>query len=364
MKATNQIQKMFKDEQGAVAIITAVVTFFVLVGVAALAIDIGKSATTKNELQNAVDTAALAAARELGVQLGVQDDEEEFGITDVKDAAINAAFENKANNNPVVLVYDDITLGRWDEPNFSPNAQPYNAVLVKREGYEFNNFFARIFNINTSRVSAEAIAIVGTAKGPAGGEGEPKLKNLIPFALTETVAAELQEKLKADEDTDKDIYFKFSPGDMLEFAAGNWGTVNFEGPGAASQKLAQWTKEGYDGTVAAGDYIWTAPSAHVNSAPMLEALDHRIWEANNNDDVRLIVPVISFPNDAALGSDVIKIEYFAAVTIVSREGQGAFLTVQINFHGDLVSTGPIIPGEPGDSDGSGDLEVKSIALVK
>ncbi len=343
----------FRDDQGAVAIITALVLFFVLIGVAALAVDIGKSTTTKNELQNAVDAAALAGARELGVQKDIGDADLTEIIDAVKDSAKEAAFENYADNNRILLVDADIEIGRWDESGFSSlgeGDQP-NAVRVIRLGYEFTNFFARIFNIGTSSVGAEAIAITGPSAGPAG-----ETRDLIPFALTQTVANELQEQVdEGGEDLDRDIYFMFSPGDMLELAAGNWGTVNFDGPGAANDKLTAWTRYGYNGSISYDDIIYTAPSAHVNSGPMLDALDHRIREGE-----KLLVPIIDFVGEAALGSDEVIVKGFAAVTINGREGRGANLVVEIQFH-NIVHPGDIAPGGPDDNI---DFGVRTVALVK
>jgi len=54
-----------KDQAGAVAV-TVAILMFVLVGIAALAIDIGYLLVTRNELQNVADAAALAAASKLG----------------------------------------------------------------------------------------------------------------------------------------------------------------------------------------------------------------------------------------------------------------------------------------------------------
>jgi Flp pilus assembly protein TadG len=54
-----------RGERGAVIVIFAI-CLFVLIGFAALAIDIGYLHTTRSELQNVADAAALAGARYLG----------------------------------------------------------------------------------------------------------------------------------------------------------------------------------------------------------------------------------------------------------------------------------------------------------
>ena len=55
-----------KDQAGAVAV-TVAILLVLLVGFAALAIDVGYLMVTRNELQNVADAAALAATRKLGI---------------------------------------------------------------------------------------------------------------------------------------------------------------------------------------------------------------------------------------------------------------------------------------------------------
>ena len=56
----------FKDQRGAAAIVVAIAQVFFLIGFAALAMDVGFLFASKNELQNAADSAALAGAGLLG----------------------------------------------------------------------------------------------------------------------------------------------------------------------------------------------------------------------------------------------------------------------------------------------------------
>ena len=54
------------NQSGATAVLVTVV-IVVLIGIAAMAVDVGYVMATKNELQNVSDAAALAATRQLGV---------------------------------------------------------------------------------------------------------------------------------------------------------------------------------------------------------------------------------------------------------------------------------------------------------
>lgn len=165
---------MIKDESGAIAIITAVVLAFVLIGVAALAVDIGKVATTKNELQNAADAGALAGAGALynddgKVNVGanaiaIQAVEqnlaanEEIEIVSVKRghwSFKNEEFRaNEGTTDPVDLW--DFTEEQLDDPDTPPYDNFINAVkVVTRKNV--NNFFRR----QSSNVTAEAVAYLG-----------------------------------------------------------------------------------------------------------------------------------------------------------------------------------------------------------
>jgi Flp pilus assembly protein TadG len=59
MKIYNQVLNKLKDQRGAVAVIVAILAFFVLIGMMALAIDVGYLYATKNELQDVADASAV-----------------------------------------------------------------------------------------------------------------------------------------------------------------------------------------------------------------------------------------------------------------------------------------------------------------
>ena len=65
MEIHRQRISRIRNQSGTTAILVALV-LVVLISIAALAVDIGYVATTKNELQNVADAAALAAAGQLG----------------------------------------------------------------------------------------------------------------------------------------------------------------------------------------------------------------------------------------------------------------------------------------------------------
>lgn len=79
--------KSIRRQRGAILIMTAVI-IIVLIGVAALAMDIGRLVVLRSQLQNAADAAAIAAAMEL--------DGENGALDRAKDAAREAVMHDKS----------------------------------------------------------------------------------------------------------------------------------------------------------------------------------------------------------------------------------------------------------------------------
>lgn len=96
------------DQSGAVAVIAAI-ALVVLLGFVALAIDIGRIAVVKSELQRAADAGALAGAIALGQGYPCPNWE-----NNVENTATNTAGENKVDGNLVTSA--DVQKGYW---NFS-----------------------------------------------------------------------------------------------------------------------------------------------------------------------------------------------------------------------------------------------------
>ena len=163
----------------------------ILVGVAALAIDIGHLLVVRNELQNAADAACLAGVRFLYV-----DDGDRVSL-DASEIVYQAALANRSENRPVEVHWNggnagDVERGHWsfaaraftpsDNDDHVPlwdvsseeldaNSDFINAIRVRtrRQDTPAASFFARIFGYENFSVSAEAIAYLGFA-GTLGPE--------------------------------------------------------------------------------------------------------------------------------------------------------------------------------------------------
>ena len=100
-----------KDQRGVTAVMVALL-MVILIGVAALAVDIGHLLVVRNELQNAADAACLAGARFLYVDGGAS---VSSGASDI---TYQAAAANRSENLPVEVHWNggntgDVERGHW-----------------------------------------------------------------------------------------------------------------------------------------------------------------------------------------------------------------------------------------------------------
>ncbi len=174
----------------------------VMVGMAALSIDVGMLYHTRSELQRTADAAALAAAWSL------LDDDRLAGAPDLsqeiaaarQEAAHYAAANPVLNQAPQLHLNNDnqpdgdVLLGYLNDPtdpaeqmSFS-NPNLFNSILVRvRRDASLNGpvelLFARILGVNNSSLSAQAVAtfkdgVKGYQVTPTTGNAE-----MLPFAL-------------------------------------------------------------------------------------------------------------------------------------------------------------------------------------
>jgi hypothetical protein len=161
----------------------------VFISIAALAIDIGQLATTRNELQNVADAAALAGAARLGtIYMDELDPAEVPGHTftreDVVDVVQAVALQNRASGLNVVIynTATDIRIGQWNWATNELDPETLvesSAVYVKARRDDadptsptsrISTFFAGIFGIDTMSVTAEATASLSGPSILAEGE--------------------------------------------------------------------------------------------------------------------------------------------------------------------------------------------------
>jgi len=172
--------KKKRDQTGAVAVITAIATV-VLIGFAALAIDIGYLYSTRNELQNVADAAALAGAGYLGKQYKIYQEQSPpvfpsgvtFTLEEIHDAVEEVATKNQAAKKSISINIEDIKVGMWDPDNPSDILDANETltgpdavrVIARRDTQSsagpISTFFAKIFGIDVLQSEKMAIAALG-----------------------------------------------------------------------------------------------------------------------------------------------------------------------------------------------------------
>ena len=185
--------KLIRRTEGSVAVIAAL-GLVAFLGMVSLAIDMGHLYTTRNELQNVADAAALAATGNLIQRLSpasVRD------AAAAQQAALTVAQRQSQLSGQTAVgnaARNDLTIifGAWDIYTGNPatawteigstcasnsNANAVKVSIRRASGTVYgpvSNFFGGILGFNTSQVAATAIAYLGyTIEVPTGGVQVP-----------------------------------------------------------------------------------------------------------------------------------------------------------------------------------------------
>lgn len=163
-----------KNEKGA-ALVTVALALTVVLGFGAIGVDVGAILTARNQLQSAVDAAALAGAG---------------GLLESRSVAIARASQVFSQNdlfgNPLLLNANNITF-------------PANDQIAVVATQQVNLFFAPILGINVANVTAAATGNLANLGGTGGFR---------PFAIPENA---------------------FEPGDVVTLKLGNQNNGNGNG---------------------------------------------------------------------------------------------------------------------------------------
>ena len=190
-----KIFTILRSERGVTAVTLALLGT-ILVAVTAFGIDFGHALVTQNELQNASDASALAAARQLGLAYLALPVTEQQDLnrsltgdeqSQVIAQATAAAFANSASNvGNLSLAQGDVEFGTWNfiGKTFTPTITRPNAIQVTahRDGTAngpITTFFAGVVGVHTMNVATTSIAALGTS----GGEVPPGVAD-VPFAIS------------------------------------------------------------------------------------------------------------------------------------------------------------------------------------
>ncbi len=219
--------------QNGVAIVIVAISIIALLGVAAIAIDLGYLYIVKGELQNAADAGALAGAQVLYINDGTSVNP---GANAMALDYVNQNFSEKA-----AVQVKSIERGHWSfsTRTFTPNPslEPVSLVNVSTAALDTNidfinairvittrktvdnqpaqPFFARIFGIPGFVIEATAVAYIGFAG------------TLPPFGADQPIAI-CREALLSGED------YVCNVGRMLSDTGDTAGWTNFEQPTSCS----------------------------------------------------------------------------------------------------------------------------------
>ena len=179
-----------RDRRGAVVVLVAV-TSTVMVGFAAMTIDLGNLCVARSELQRAADAAALAGASVYFSDTGLSG--KTSAIADVaRQRSATVAIKDPVNGSGVVLDSTDVTLGQHDfsRPT-SPllSVSPWNAVQVKacRTSSSANGpiplLFANFFHESSAQLTAGARAAIDDHASSYTLNGNTSGTRFMPFTI-------------------------------------------------------------------------------------------------------------------------------------------------------------------------------------
>lgn len=159
--ATEALRRFLDDQRGAAAVFFAG-GLFMLLGTAAIAVDLSYLYSLRGKLQNTADAAVLASADELP------------DTDTVKSIALTYGPKNMASaEHGTVIANDGVQTGSWDfrARTFTPDGTPLNAVQVTAgrstdNGNAVSLFFAQVLGFATSDVVTQAVGAQLTISVP------------------------------------------------------------------------------------------------------------------------------------------------------------------------------------------------------
>jgi Putative Flp pilus-assembly TadE/G-like len=205
--------RQLRSESGQVIPLVGVVLMAVLLGVCALAIDMGVWFKASRSAQNVADAAALA------------------GVQDLPGDPGGAVADANA--------YADQNDGTIDTPVVSGNTISVRATETAPA------IFARVLGIESETVHATASAEAdGVGEIPGSGFDGTKTGEPIPFAIAQGT----WQSTPLDQETS----LCWGPCDKI--GAGQFGLVDFAGDGSHVKDVGNWLENGYPGTLSPGTY--------------------------------------------------------------------------------------------------------------
>lgn len=235
------------EQRGQASVLT-LIFLTVLLGMAALVLDIGSWYRADRYTQSTADAAALAGAQALPEDAG-----------EASSLASNYASKNGGGLDTVAV---------------SSSIAPNDTIRV-RIARQSPGIFTKLFGLDSTRVGSAATARVG-ALGQAMYVA-PIVVNVKHPAL-HCGGTEMRPLPCFGEPTELDLLDLHSPGGKN--AAGSFGLINLTGDpdgNVGANVLAEWMDRGYDKMMPLGKYT-AAPSANFNNGQFQDAISDRIGD--------------------------------------------------------------------------------------
>ncbi|MGD9054166.1 MAG: pilus assembly protein TadG-related protein, partial [Desulfobacterales bacterium] len=192
MKAYPSCISKVKNQSGVSAVVVAI-GLVMLLGFAALAIDVGYLYSTRNELQNVSDATALAATRQLGsIYQSMSYQDQQNYVCDrpaIVSVAQQVGLKNQAAKTFITINDADVVIGKWNSGTLTPTlAQPDAVGVIARRDRSANSpvttIFAAIFN--TFGGNFDTVGITADAVAALSGKGESHDGEIeLPVAIDE-----------------------------------------------------------------------------------------------------------------------------------------------------------------------------------
>jgi Flp pilus assembly protein TadG len=214
------LNNLKNDESGSIVVII-LLSMIVIMGLAALAIDMGSASLQAERMQNVVDVAAYSAGRMLPVNSSSATD-----IAAIKDSAISYASLNGLNG----LTRNDVIL----ENNASGNYTSIKVTATKN----IPTTFAKILGYDSVEITKHSKVILSPSL---------KVKNVTPLGLS---AVELTERLATGQYTH--IVLKYGKGGSER---GFFGALDLNGQGGGANDYRRWIAQGFEGDTVLGDIL-------------------------------------------------------------------------------------------------------------
>lgn len=280
-----------RDDEGAVAVLVAIL-FTVFLILAAFAVDIGAAYAQVRQQSVAADAAALAAAAKVG-------DAVPTSATSCTDAMLTSI-----NAQSLAQTTADLYNDKNSRPGTSGSeasttttvscADNGKAIEVRVENaHPVPTTLAGVIGISSINSNSYAVARYVHTKTTGG---------LRPWAVCDTTSQQAIDHPDQTFATGLDV----KVGVCTTQANGNWGSVDFDGGNNSAATLADWTANGYPGTVTIPSTLPADPGVS-NSSALRAAF------------TSLVNQVVAFPSVTGYNSGSGSNASFPAVGIITAE---------------------------------------------